>query len=229
MIKNFTLLFLLLTGCTVLCHAQDSVKYRVIFIGDAGEMNPAQRESLQHAAKHVIPGKTTVMYLGDNIYPKGMGLPGSKEEETTKQILQSQFQPMRKMGAAVYFIPGNHDWDKLGPEGLAKIIRQGAYLAEQNDSLLKMIPPNGCPDPIAIKLTDQLTIIAFDSEWWLFPYHKQNPEAECDCKTKDDVISRMQVLLEENRGKVILFADHHPLQSYGAHGGYFSLKNHIFP
>lgn len=213
----------------MLTRAQDSVKHRVIFIGDAGEMNPAQRESLKNAAKHVIAGKTTVMYLGDNVYPKGMGLPGSREEETTKQILQSQFQPMRKMGAAVYFIPGNHDWDKMGPNGLAKIIRQGEYLAEQNDSLLKMIPPNGCPDPIAVKLTDQLTIIAFDSEWWLFPYQKQNPEAECDCKTKDDVIGRMQELLEENRGKVILFADHHPLQSYGAHGGYFSWKNHIFP
>lgn len=228
MIKYFTILFLLLSNAA-LTQAQDSVKYRVIFIGDAGEMNPAQQESLKNAAKHVIAGKTTVMYLGDNIYPKGMGLPGSKEEEATKQILKSQFQPMRKMGAAVYFIPGNHDWDKMGPDGLAKVIRQGEYLAEQNDPLLKMVPRNGCPDPVAIKLTDQLTIIAFDSEWWLFPYQKQNPEAECDCKTKDDIIARMQDLLEANRGKIILFADHHPLQSYGAHGGYFPLKSHIFP
>ncbi|MET4140576.1 metallophosphoesterase [Pedobacter sp. UYP1] len=226
--RNVTLLlFFLLSSSFV--KAQDSLKYRVIFIGDAGEMNTAQRESLKNAAKHVIAGKTTVMYLGDNIYPAGMGLPGSKEEETTRQILQSQFQPMRQMGAAVYFIPGNHDWDKMGPDGLAKIIRQGEYLAEQNDSLLKMIPPNGCPDPTAIQLTDNLTIIAFDSEWWLYPYAKQNPESECSCKTKDDVIARMQELLEANRGKIILFADHHPLQSYGAHGGYFTLKNHIFP
>ena len=228
MIRYFTLL-LFLVIITTLTRAQDSVKYRVIFIGDAGEMNIAQRESLKNAANHVIKGKTTVMYLGDNIYPKGMGLRGSKEEKETKQILQSQFLPMRKAGAAVYFIPGNHDWDKMGPQGLAKIIRQGEYLAEQNDPLLKMVPANGCPDPIAIKLTDQLTIIAFDSEWWLYPYQKQNPEAECDCKTKDDVIDRMQELLDANRGKIILFADHHPLQSYGVHGGYYPLKSHIFP
>jgi len=210
-------------------QAQTQVKHRVIFIGDAGEMNTAQRELLKNAAKHVIPGKTTVMYLGDNIYPKGMGLPGSKEEPETKAVLQSQFQPMRKAGAAVYFIPGNHDWDKMGPEGLAKVIRQGQYLAEQNDPLLKMVPANGCPDPVAIPLTEQLTIIAFDSEWWLYPYQKQNPEAECDCKTKDDIIGRMQELLDANRGKIILFADHHPLQSYGTHAGYYPLKSHMFP
>ena len=102
--KQATLFFFFLFTAAF-TKAQDSVKYRVIFIGDAGEMNIAQRESLKNASKHVISGKTTVMYLGDNIYPKGMGLPGSKEEETTKQILQSQFQPMRQMGAAVYFVP----------------------------------------------------------------------------------------------------------------------------
>jgi hypothetical protein len=241
----FTLLYFILTSLFVRAQgvtqatgmrpgqdneqAQNLVKHRVIFIGDAGEMNTAQRESLNNAAKHVLAGKTTVMYLGDNIYPKGMGLPGSKEEPETKQILQSQFQPMRKAGAAVYFIPGNHDWDKMGPQGLAKIIRQGQYLAEQNDPLLQMVPANGCPDPVAIKLTDQLTIIAFDSEWWLYPYHKQNPEAECDCKTKDDIIGRMEELLDANRGKIILFADHHPLQSYGTHGGYYPLMSHISP
>ncbi|PIH03428.1 hypothetical protein CS542_02435 [Pedobacter sp. IW39] len=59
--KNVTLLFSI-QCCFV--KAQDSLKYRVIFIGDAGEMNVAQRESLKNAAKHVIAGKTTVMYLG---------------------------------------------------------------------------------------------------------------------------------------------------------------------
>ena len=219
MIRNFTLSLLFLLFATVIC-AQDNIKHRVILIGDAGELNAAQGEALKNASQHVIAGKTTVMYLGDNIYPNGMGLPGSKEEQSTQQILRSQFEPMRKMGAAVYFIPGNHDWDNSGPDGLAKVIAQGEYLSAQNDSLLKMLPADGCPDPVAIKVNDQLTIIAFDSEWWLYPYNKQNPEAECDCKTKGDIIARMEDLLDENRGKVILLADHHPLQSYGAHGGY---------
>ncbi len=217
-------LFFALTG-----YGQDSVRYRVILIGDAGEMNDGQKESLKNAAKHVIKGKTTTLYLGDNVYPVGMAIPGYGDFTETSKILQSQFKPMRDAGAAVYFIPGNHDWDKSGPNGLAKIKAQSDYIESFNDPLLRMLPANGCPDPIAIQLTDKLTVIAYDSEWWLFPYNKANPAADCDCNTKDEVISRMEDLMEQNKNKIILLASHHPFQSYGSHGGYFTWRNHLLP
>ena len=169
------------------------------------------------------------MFLGDNIYPAGMGLPGSREEEKTKEIFQSQFIPMRNKNAAVYFIPGNHDWDNMGPDGLAKIKEQWSYLEDQNDSLLKLVPPNGCPDPYEINISDSLVIIAFDSDWWLFPYNKENPDAGCNAHTTEEVIELMNELFYKNRHKVILLVSHHPFQTFGNHGGYFSLKDHIFP
>ncbi|WP_153801252.1 BamA/TamA family outer membrane protein [Foetidibacter luteolus] len=224
-----TICLLLLIPLIFSVHAQDSIRYRMIFIGDAGEMDDQQKAVIENAANHIIAGKTSVMYLGDNIYPRGIGLPGSAEEEATKKILQSQYQPMRSKGAPVYFIPGNHDWDKMGPKGLAKIKRQWEYLDEQQDSLLKMVPANGCPDPVAINVSDSLTIIAFDSEWWVYTYSKRNPGADCDCKTREEVTARLEELLYKNRYKVILLASHHPFQSYGTHGGYFSFKDHIFP
>ena len=101
----------------VLCHAvkaQDSISKRIIFIGDAGEIDKEQQAILPAASNLVLKDRTTVIYLGDNIYPKGMGLPGSRDEEETKLILQSQYKPMRSKGASVYFIPGNHDWDWQG-------------------------------------------------------------------------------------------------------------------
>jgi hypothetical protein len=228
--KQFYIICLLIfleTGASA--QKVDSVFSRVIFIGDAGEMDMEQNAVLKHAASHIIKGKTTVMYLGDNIYPRGMGLPGSKEEETTKQILRSQYQPMRANGAPVYFIPGNHDWDKMGPRGLAKIKQQWSFLEEQKDSLLKLIPANGCPDPVEINISPEVTIIAFDSEWWLFPYSKENTDADCNCNSREDVLKKMQLLLDKNKDKVILLASHHPFQTYGNHGGYFPLKDHIFP
>lgn len=225
---------LLILSCLIftVCvgYAQDKdVKARVILIGDAGEMNDGQFAALKNAANHVIKGKTTTVYLGDNIYPVGMAIPGYGNFAETSKILQSQFKPMRDAGSAVYFVPGNHDWDQSGPNGLAKIKAQGDYLASFNDPLLKLIPSNGCPDPVAIKLSDKLTLIAYDSEWWLFPYNKANPEADCDCQTKDEVISRMEDLMEQNKDKVIILASHHPFQSYGSHGGYFTWRNHLFP
>lgn len=228
MFKKFTLFTISLFAC-LHTFAQNEVKYRVIFIGDAGEINTSQTVDIKSAAKLIIPNITTTVFLGDNIYPYGMGLPGSAEETETKKILQSQFEPMRKGGAAVYFIPGNHDWDKSGPDGLAKIKAQGNFLKAQNDPLLKLIPPNGCPDPVAIKLSDKLTLIAYDSEWWLFPFNKNNPDGDCSCSSKTEIITKMEDLLQQNKDKIILLADHHPFQSYGPHGGHFSLKNHIFP
>lgn len=226
MLKKITLIVLsVLTNLFV--FAQQEVKYRVILIGDAGEMNTGQLESLKSAANHVIKGKTTTLFLGDNIYPTGMALPGSNNIKETEQILKSQFEPMRANGAAVYFVPGNHDWDKSGPNGLAKIQAQGQFLSSFNDPLLKLIPDNGCPNPVAINLTDKLTIIAYDSEWWLFPYDKANPD--CECNSKEEVIMRMRELFDQNKDKMIILASHHPFQSYGAHGGYFTFKNHLFP
>lgn len=223
------LLAILLCLCGLSAFAQSDVKYRIILIGDAGEINGGQEESIQTAAKHVIKDKTTTVFLGDNVYPVGFAIPYHGDFAETSKILQSQFKPMRDAGAAVYFVPGNHDWDKSGPNGLAKIIAQGDYLASFNDKQLKMVPANGCPDPVEIKLTDKLTIIAYDSEWWLFPYEKSNPEADCGCHTKDEVIFKMADLLERNKDKMIILASHHPLYSYGSHGGYYTWRNHLLP
>lgn len=219
-------IFLLISGYAE-AQQTDSVVSRVILIGDAGEMDLQQGGVIGSASGKVLQGKTTVFYLGDNIYPRGMGLPGSREEQQTHEIIRSQYTPFRASGAPVYFIPGNHDWDKSGPLGLEKIRRQGLFLKEQGDSLLKLIPDGGCPGPVEISLGKNLVVIAFDSEWWLFPHHKDT--VGCACGTKDEVIARMKVLFDKNRHKVIVLASHHPFQSYGNHGGYYSWKDHIFP
>lgn len=197
---------------------QDSLLARLIFIGDAGQVDRDQTLVIKDAASRIIKDKTKVMYLGDNIYPKGMGLPGSKEEQQTQAILRSQYLPMRQQGAPVYFVPGNHDWDHSGRQGLAKIKRQGAFLNEQQDSLLKLLPPNGCPDPIEMRVSDEVTMVIIDSEWWLFPYAKENKAGDCNCGTEQSVLDKLTAIVKKNKNKTILLASHHPFQSYGKHG-----------
>jgi hypothetical protein len=223
------IVIVLLVLLPLVLKAQHVIQSRVILIGDAGEMDSQQHIVLDHAVSKIIKGKTTVVYLGDNIYPTGMGLPGSKEEDSTKHTLRTQYEPMRKAGAPVYFVPGNHDWDRQGPLGLAKVKREWEFLTEQKDSLLRAVPANGCPDPTVINISNDMVMIAFDSEWWLYLYNKDNPTADCDCKTNDEIIYRFRELLYKNRNKVILLADHHPFKSYGHHGDTYILKDYIFP
>lgn len=228
--RHTTLLLWGLLSAPFMLKAQDSsVERRIILMGDAGEINQGQQAVIQHAATQVLPGKTIALYLGDNIYPRGMGLPGSPEEKETQQILQSQYGPMRAKGVPVYFIPGNHDWDRMGTKGFEKIVRQGEYLEELNDSLLRLVPTDGCPGPYEIPVSDHLVIIAVDSEWWLFPFGKPANNTGCDCTNKDEVITRTEDLLYRNRNKIVLFATHHPFVTYGPHGGHFNLRQHVFP
>jgi Omp85 superfamily domain/Calcineurin-like phosphoesterase len=226
--KSYLTYFLILFGFIHSVKAQDGVQHRIIFIGDAGEINPFQQTIAKIASEKIVKDKTTVVYLGDNIYPNGMGL-DSISRQKTEQILQAQFAPMRAKNATVYFIPGNHDWDRMGKLGLQKIKAQWQYIQAQNDSLLQLVPKNGCPDPTEIHISEGVVIIAIDSEWWLFPHDKTNPDANCECDSKKEIIEKLEALFYKNRHKQILLASHHPFQSNGVHGGHFVLKDHLFP
>src|ERR1700743_1439967 len=100
------LLFSLVFGQFV--KAQDSVVYRVVLVGDAGEIDKQQAAVFSFAANKGIKNTNTVMYLVDNVCPRSMSLPGSPDQERTENILRSEFGQMRAKGAPVYFIPGNH-------------------------------------------------------------------------------------------------------------------------
>lgn len=222
------ILFLIaLFFCSAILKAQ--IRERVIFIGDAGDISPQQNKLITDATSKIIEGKTRVVYLGNNIYPNGMDLKKGRAQVEDKQILETQFKPMVKKGAEVYFIPGNRDWDNSGTKGLAKVEKQFDYLKSQYDSLLKMLPPHACPDPIVISVSDNLTMIIVDTEWWLYPFDKKQKNDDCNCHSKDDVVLELRKILNQNLDQNILLVTHHPFQTNGRYGGKFSWKDHIFP
>lgn len=219
----FGMLSLLLQGI----QAQDSVISRLIFIGDAGEINVHQSDVIGTAAAQVIRNKTTVLFLGDNIYPNGMPLNNETKIHDAQKILEAQYGPVIRNGAKVFFVPGNHDWDRMGKQGYRKIRAQGAFINGQNNPDLKLVPGEGCPGPVEISISNEITAIAFDSEWWLFQHDKYADD--CECSTKEAFLEKLSEIVNRNRGKMIFLVCHHPFQSYGVHGGYYSLKDHIFP
>ncbi len=221
----FTFLFLL----TLAAQAQDAVQNRILFIGDGGSINKVQKELIYSASNKVISGKTSVVYLGNNIYPDGFGSQPKEKNSPEGKILQSQYLPMRKKGAKVYFLPGNRDWDDKGPHGLTKIQKEWTYFEYHKDSLLKLLPPDGCPDPVVIPVSDSLVMIALDTEWWLYQHDKENSEDDCSCTSQRDVIDALREYLYKNGNKTVLLIMHHPFMSYGKYGGYHSWKDHIFP
>lgn len=208
--------------------AQDSLQFRVILIGDAGEINATQQQVLDNAIEKNIPGKTIALFLGDNIYPKGVELSGEKKE-LSLATLRSQFTELRRNNIPVYFIPGNHDWDKSGKNGYEKIIAVNKFIDSFNDAQLQVVPKNACPGPYELAISDRLVIIVMDTEWWLYPYDKHIVKPGCTCKSKTGIIDSLNNMVQRNNERIIIFATHHPFETYGSHGGYYTVKQHLFP
>src|SRR5205085_7113537 len=72
--------------------------------------------------------KTTVVFLGDNLYTYGLPDDAYARYNTARAILDSQVNIAKGTGAKVYFIPGNHDWNKEGPGGWQTEVREQRYI-----------------------------------------------------------------------------------------------------
>ena len=231
---GFVLLIILLSTKTF--SQTDTVAARIIVIGDAGSLkkdaNGHDRHYVVSAVKKTIPfdDKTTILYIGDNLYYTGLPDNALKIYDIRRQVLDSQIDIALGTKAKVYFIPGNHDWDKMRADGWEAIKREQIYVdtAGANKNV-EFFPKGGCPGPVEINISKDVVMIVMDSQWWLHQYDKPGVESDCDAKTKEQAIAILGDMLTKNSNKLILFAEHHPLKSYGIHGGYFTLKQYIFP
>jgi hypothetical protein len=171
----------------------DDITYRLLLIGDAGSPDPKGEPALQALATQVnqIPQRTTVVFLGDNIYERGMPEPAPTPDpaaeaavkaadilvsdifQTRKEaerIINAQIDVVRGNGAHAIFIPGNHDWDQSNSGGWKRMLALDAYLraVHERDGLnVELQPPAGCPGPVAVPLANVAELLAIDTQWWL--------------------------------------------------------------
>ncbi|MDR6197948.1 BamA/TamA family outer membrane protein [Siphonobacter sp. SORGH_AS_0500] len=226
------LAFFLSSGLTYAQQTRpDSVRHRLVLIGDAGRLykgkNPvvdAVRNRYSFDDPH-----TTLLYLGDNVYPRGLSDSSSPDYDSLTTILRYQAALGLNKSSQVLFIPGNHDWSKDHADGWEKIKRQGQWLDSLHAPHIQLLPKGGCPGPELVNLNDHLVLIIIDTQWWLHPNEKPGKESDCACKTQDEVVARLSELVYLNKDKGIILATHQPFRSYGIHGGYYTLKQHIFP
>ncbi len=208
----------------------NTIQVRVVLVGDAGSFNNG-RHYVVDAIKNTIPldSNTIILFLGDNLYKFGLPDESYPNYTTAKNVLDTQAAIAEKIPAKVYFMPGNHDWSRAGPEGWGTVIRQQRYIDNAGEKNVAYYPKDGCPGPVEIQVSKDVVLIIMDSQWWLHPYDKPGIESDCRYKTKDEVLNQLDDIITRNSNKLVLFACHHPFKSYGIHGGYFTWKQHIFP
>jgi DNA repair exonuclease SbcCD nuclease subunit len=141
------LLFLLLLN--VICQAQtDSIQSRIILIGDAGALNKDTTHPVINAVRKTtkIDNKTTILYLGDNLYHTGLPDEQHLTYNISRAVLDTQARIAEGTGAKVYFIPGNHDWNRGHSGGWDAIKREQAYIDGLGLKNVKFYPKTGAQD-----------------------------------------------------------------------------------
>src|SRR5262245_41668255 len=207
----------------------DTISQRIVLIGDAGQLTSEGKHPVVEAVKQFIKldKKTTVVFLGDNLYDSGLPDDQSAQYQAAKAVLDSQLSIVENTEARVIMIPGNHDWNNGARDGYATIIREQVYVDLLAKPNVLFYPKDGCPGPVAVDLGNDVTIVIFDSQWWLQTNEKPGIESDCDCKTPDELLSQMTDIVTRNSKKLVLLASHHPFKSNSVHGGYFTWKQHI--
>jgi hypothetical protein len=211
----------------------DSIVHTVFLIGDAGEpvsegFEPTFRALTDHASRR--PNRSTIIFLGDNIYPRGLPERGASDRKEMERRLCEQIGIAEKSGADALFIPGNHDWEYQRENGFAAIRREEEFIRSLHLPNVRMLPRNGSPGPAVLDVNDRLRIIAIDTQWWLHqfekPFYPNDSTAEM---TKSRFLDSLGTSIRSSEKRNVLVVAHHPLETHGEHGGFFEWSDHIFP
>jgi predicted phosphodiesterase len=217
-------------GSNTTTSSDKEIERTVYLIGDAGNASLGESTDALKAFTEMINTNTSkkdyVVYLGDNIYEKGLPKKDNEKRELAEHRIDVQIEAVKDFKGKVLFIPGNHDWYSNGISGLK---RQEKYIEKALDDSNAFQPEKGCPIK-KINVSENVLILAIDSQWYLADWDK-NPTIndECDIKSRNDFFLEIEGIFKKNNEKTIIVAMHHPTMTNGSHGGKYTANKHLFP
>lgn len=207
---------------------EGKVAHTFILVGDAG--NGMFKDTIDYSNSLVNNLKeanknSTLLFLGDNIYPAGMPKKNDGAHNEAVEKLQEQIDIATAFKGRTIFIPGNHDWYHDGNEGLK---RQEDFI-ESKLGKKSFLPQDGCPIE-SLDITDDITLIIVDSQWYITNWDNHPTINEnCEIKTRNQFLDEFRSEIKKARGKTTLVAIHHPMFTNGPHGGKYPFKSYLKP
>jgi hypothetical protein len=199
-------------------NRERTLAHRVLLVGDAGD--PRDNEPTLEALGrwgNARPGRTTVLFLGDNLYPAGLQ---EDDRERGEAVLRSQLEATV---ANKIFLPGNHDWGfpNLSVENVG---RQQRYIEDWPSGRADFLPKDGCPGPAVRTLAasrsgldKNVSLVALDLQWWLL---EDGQRPNCGgAASEEEIVDALREALRSRSEEWVIVAAHHPLVTGGPHGG----------
>ncbi|MFC5408171.1 BamA/TamA family outer membrane protein [Larkinella bovis] len=223
----FFLLFLVSEGLWA-----QSKPYTIFLLGDAGEPQPDSKDAVLKTVRHQMQAtgaNSSIIYLGDNIYPRGMPDSSQADRADAERRMRDQLAILTGFKGRAFAIPGNHDWQQGRRDGWDRIRNQAAFVTAELGREDVFFPKDGCPGPVEIALNEDIALVLIDTQWWLHPWEKPGEDSDCDAKDLPSFLLLLDDVLARNQHRKVVLAGHHPMYSHGEHGGYFTVKDHLFP
>lgn len=208
------------------------IETSLFLIGDAGAPHDGEPvlAALEQQVSEADSAGRMIVFLGDNIYPMGLPDTGAAGRDGAEEQLLAQIAVGVRTRTPTYFVPGNHDWDYMGPDGWNAIRRQAAFIDIYGAPYVSMLPEGGCPGPEVVDVGAQLRVVLIDTQWWLHDFEKpKDSTAGCAVYERPQAIRALDSALAQGGERHIVVAAHHPLRSGGIHGGHLGLVPHLFP
>ena len=92
---------------------------------------------------------------------------------------------------------------------------------------MEFLPKAGCPGPEHVDLAG-VRLILLDTQWWL---HEHDKATDCAAGPMDpaSVTASLESLLATSGTREAVVVGHHPLETRGPHGGFYSTTALLFP
>lgn len=203
---------------------------KVYLIGDAGEPKDQDKtlgllsEKVEQASEEDV-----LIFLGDNLYPRGLPNKEDPERQEMESKLIPQLDIMKSFPGKAFILHGNHDWAQGKKYGYERALNMERFITDYFEGQDVFLPTGGCPGPVEVPVNDRFVVVIINTQYFLHPWDKPDEESECANKSTLEALQDITEVMRRNVGKHILIAAHHPMYTYGEHNGNFSFKQQMLP
>ena len=208
-----------------------SQSFTVFLLGDAGKPTLPDDPNLSFLKTQLdnASADDVFLILGDNIYPNGLPSKEDPDRPLMEARLNAQLDLIKGFKGRSFIVPGNHDWRSARSDGYQGVLEEERYVREYLGRDDVFLPGGGCPGPVEISLSPEVTLIIIDTQYLLHPWEKPGSESSCENKSTFEALLELEELVKKNANKHLLVAGHHPMYTHGPHGGHYTLRQHLFP
>jgi hypothetical protein len=208
-------------------HAQEeTLLHTLFFTGDTGRDTIPSEAMFLLAFEAIDNPKSSVILLGDNVYPQGIERGSGKMR--SERILTAQLELFSTYPGTLSIIPGNHDWAAGKSSGLSAIKKQAVLVDEftKGNSILKnagavYMGKAGSPGPELREVDSAISLIMLDTQWWLQHglFHAVDHNGQSIKERSNEALQQLDSLLSaaEKQNKFAVVAGHHPVFTNGKH------------